>query len=338
MPELRQNLATREWVIIASERAKRPNVFAESLHRPLTEERGEYDSACPFCPGNEELDLEIERSPVNAMDAPWETRVVRNKFPALAKDGVLTRVFDGVQRRIAGVGHHEVVIEHPSHNTTLALMKEEDIHHVLETFQRRGREISKDHRIEQIIYFKNHGERAGASLVHPHCQIITLPVVPSSIRRRIDEARRYFDDNGSCVFCDMLQDELARGERLVAVNEHFVAFLLYAALSPFHLWILPRRHRASFPDASQEELAGLAGVLRDVLQRIYYGLRDPDYNLIVRSGPVKEPGSVYFHWYVTLIPRVSRSAGFEMGSGMYINPSLPEASAEFLRNVEIPRQ
>lgn len=332
MPELRQNLATREWVIIASERAKRPNAFAQSKLHPLTEECSAYDPDCPFCPGNEELDLEIERFPA---DGPWLTRVVRNKYPALAKDGVLTRVFDGVQRRIAGVGHHEVVVEHTCHNTTLALMTEEEILPGLETFQRRGREISKDHRIEQIIYFKNHGERAGASLMHPHSQIISLPVVPNSIRRRIDEARRYFDDNGSCVFCDMLRDELSRGERLVAVNEHFAAFVLYAALSPFHMWILPRQHRANFLEASQDELAALAHIVRDVVRRLYYGLRDPDYNLIIRSGPVKEPGSVYFHWYVTIIPRVSRSAGFEMGSGMYINPSLPEASAEFLRNVEV---
>lgn len=332
MPELRQNLATREWVIIASERAKRPNAFAESARRKLTEERSVYDADCPFCPGNEEIDLEIERFPV---EEPWQTRVVGNKYPALAKDGVLTRVFDGVQRRIAGIGHHEIVVEHPSHNTNLALMDTDELQMVLETFQQRGRAISSDHRIEQIIYFKNHGERAGASLMHPHSQIIGVPVVPSSIRRRIDEVRRYFDDNGSCVFCDMIQDELTQGERLISVNDHCVAFLLYAALSPFHIWILPRRHQANFLDATSEEIAGLAVVLRDVLRRIYYGLRDPDYNMIIRSGPVKEPGSVYFHWYISIILRVNRAAGFEMGSGMYINPSLPEASAEFLRNVEV---
>lgn len=332
MPELRQNLATREWVIIASERAKRPNAFVESAHRQLTEERSIYDPHCPFCPGNEELDLEVERFPV---DGDWQTRVVLNKYPALAKEGVLTRVFDGVQRRIAGVGHHEIVVENRRHNTTLALMTTDELKAVLETFQRRGQEISNDHRIEQIIYFRNHGERAGASLPHPHCQIIGLPVVPSNIRRRIDEARRYFDDNGRCVFCDMLQDELMRGERLISVNDHFAAFLLYAALSPFHIWILPRHHHANFLDTPREHLASLGNVLRDVLRRLYVGLRDPDYNLIIRSGPVKEPGSVYFHWYISIVPRVSRAAGFEMGSGMYINPSLPEASAAFLRGVEL---
>lgn len=332
MPELRQNLATREWVIIASERARRPNAFSSSEQRILTEEHNSYEPDCPFCVGNEELDLEVERFPTSGA---WQTRVVRNKYPALAKEGALTRVFNGVQRRIAGVGYHEVVIEHPRHNTTLALMTPDEVQIVLETFQRRGAEMSKDHRIEHIIYFKNHGATAGASLLHPHSQIIALPVVPSSIRRRIDEARRYFDDTGQCVFCSMLEDELAQNERIVAVNEHFAAFVLYAALSPFHIWILPRRHSASFLQAQSDELASLAGILRDVVRKFYFGLRDPDYNLIIRSGPVKEPGSVYFHWYVSLIPRVNRAAGFELGSGMYINPALPEASADFLRSIEI---
>ncbi len=332
MPELRQNLATREWVIIAGERARRPNVFSASEQRILTADRSSYDPDCPFCVGNEELDLEVERFPVSGA---WQTRVVQNKYPALAKEGALTRVFNGVQRCIAGVGYHEVVIEHPHHNTTLALMTPDEVRIVLETFQRRGTEISKDHRIEHIIYFKNHGATAGASLLHPHSQIIALPVVPSSIRRRIDEARRYFDDTGQCVFCSMLEDELVQNERIVAVNEHFAAFVLYAALSPFHIWIVPRRHSASFLQAQPNELAGLAHILRDVVRKLYFGLRDPDYNLIIRSGPVKEPGSVYFHWYVSLIPRVNHAAGFELGSGMYINPALPEASADFLRSIDI---
>lgn len=332
MPELRQNIATKEWVIIASERAKRPNAYIEPKPLPLTEGRIIYDPTCPFCPGNEELDLEIARHPA---DGPWQTRIVRNKYPALAADSVLTRSFDGVQRRITGVGYHEVVVEHPHHNTTLALMTAEEIREALATFQRRAAEMQKDQRIEQIIYFKNHGERAGASLIHPHCQIVGIPIVPGDIRRRIEEARRFFDDIGCCVYCTMLAEEIQRGERMLALNEYFGAFVLYAASSPFHTWIIPRRHRASFQNAEPEELTALAEILRDVLRRLYFGLRDPDYNLIIRSSPVKEPENGYFHWYVTLVPRLSRSAGFELGSGVWINPSLPEACAEFLRAVEI---
>jgi UDPglucose--hexose-1-phosphate uridylyltransferase len=328
MAELRQNLATREWVIIASERARRPNAYVEAPERTRAHERPERDHACPFCPGNEELDLEIMRAPEAG---PWSTRVVLNKYPALALDGPITRAFNGVERSITGVGYHEVLVEHPFHNTTLALMTDEEIRAVLEMYLCRGKAIAQDKRIEQIVFFKNHGERAGASLPHTHSQIIGLPIVPGDIRHRIEEARRYFDDTGICVFCAMLSDELERKERLIALNEHYAAFVLYASSSPFHIWIMPRRHHASFMHVQSAELVHLAPLLRDVLFRLYIHLNDPDYNLIIRSTPTKEPENGYFHWYIALVPRLSRSAGFELGSGMWINPTLPEQCAAFLR-------
>ncbi len=332
MPELRQNMVTREWVIIARERAKRPDEYIQSHPHATTETRTFFDPNCPFCPGNEELDLEIERMPeVGA----WQTRVVDNKFPALDRDGELTRTFDGVHRQISGVGYHEIVVEHPRHNTTLALMTVDEIKYVLQAFYSRGWSIRKDPRIEQIVYFKNHGEQAGASLRHPHSQIIGLPVVPNSIRHRIEESRRYFDDNGECAYCVMLQDELKKKERLVAVSEHFVAFVLYAAPSPFNAWIIPRQHSVSFMYCHHDEIEDLARILRQTLRQLYIGLRDPCYNLIIRSAPVKEISNDYLHWYVSLVPRLSRTAGFELGSGMFINPSVPEDCAAFLRQVKI---
>lgn len=331
MPELRQNLATREWVIIASERARRPNAYAEAPDHKITSARPAHDPRCPFCPDNEELDLEICRLPGTE---PWRTRVVRNKYPALAMDGILARNFHGVERSITGVGYHEILVEHRLHNTTLALMSDADVRYVLETYLVRGQEIGADPRIEQIVYFKNHGERAGASLPHTHSQVIGLPIVPGDIRHRLEEARRFFDDTGRCVFCTMLADELTRGERIVAINDHFAAFVLYASSSPFHIWILPRNHHASFLHVDPAELDYLAPILRDVLYRLYVLLNDPDYNLILRSTPTKEPENGYFHWYLAIVPRLSHSAGFELGSGVWINPSLPEACAEYLRNME----
>jgi UDPglucose--hexose-1-phosphate uridylyltransferase len=332
MPELRQNLATRDWVIIANERAKRPHDYIEPERHLTTETQPFYDSTCPFCPGSEELDLEVERLPETG---PWQTRVVDNKFPALSKEGDLTRTFDGVHRCIFGLGYHEIVVENPRHNTTLALMTPAEIMVVLQTFYNRGWAITRDSRMEQIIYFKNHGVRAGATLKHPHSQIIALPVVPNTIRHRIEEARRYFDDNGECVYCVMMQDELEKGLRIVETNDHFVAFVLYAASSPFHIWIVPRQHSVSFLYARKDELADLAQILHSMLRRLYLGLRDPNYNLVIRTAPVKEISNDYLHWYVTIIPRLSRTAGFELGSGMFINPSLPEESAAFLREVNI---
>lgn len=329
MPELRQNMVTKEWVIIASERAKRPNAFIESESHALIEELPEHDSTCPFCIGNEEIDLEVDRMP---REGPWQTRVVKNRFPALDSEGAPLRTVDGVRRRINGIGHHDVVIEHPKHNTTLALMTTDEIQTVLETFQRRGRIIAKDPRIEHVTYFKNHGQRAGASLYHPHSQIIALPVVPNSVRRRIEESRRHFDDTGVGLVQSMLEDELSSGARIITESDHFAVFVLYAALSPFHMWIVPRQSRDSFLDAEPHEIFDLAGVIKNILQRIYKGLRDPDYNMIIRSGPVKETGSAYFHWYISLVLRVDRLAGFEMGSGMHINTLPPEEAATFLRS------
>jgi UDPglucose--hexose-1-phosphate uridylyltransferase len=330
MPELRQNIATKEWVIIATERAKRPEEFVQP-HRLLTEHRPGWEAGCPFCPGNEELDLEVMRIPEHG---PWQVRVVRNKYPALQREGERLRTFKGVNRKISGVGYHEVLIESPSHNTCPALQSTAEVSLMLEAFKIRGREIAQDTRVEQLIWFKNHGERAGTSLSHPHTQLIGLPIVPYHIRARTEEARRYFDDTGRCAMCHMLSDELKDGQRLVAKSQHFAAFVPYAALSPFHTWILPRRHESSFLNATAHELADLGELLRLVLRKLYLGLKDPDYNYVIRSAPLLDPGSEYLHWYVTIVPRVTQSAGFELGSGMFINVALPESSAAFLRAVD----
>lgn len=330
--ELRQNLATKEWVVIARERTKRPDEYVTAQEPVIPPTQPAHDPTCPFCAGNEEQDLEIARQPAAG---PWQIRVVHNKYPALSTNDKLLRTFNGVHRLISGVGYHEVVVDHPVHNTTLALMEPDDIRVLLDIFYERGWSIRSDSRIEQIIYFKNHGERAGASLKHPHSQIIGLPVVPTDIRHRIEEARRYFDDNGDCVFCAMMKDEIDKGERLVVESEHFVAFVLYASPSPFHIWILPRQHSVSFLYLQAEQMTDLAQILRDVMRRLFIGLQDPAYNLIIRSAPVKEISNDYLHWYVTIVSRVSRTAGFELGSGMFINPSLPEECAEFLRKVKV---
>ncbi len=330
MPELRQNLATKQWVIIATERARRPQQLLET-YRPLTEEHPEYDPSCPFCPGKEEIEREIMRVPAGG---EWQIRVVLNKYPALRKEGERIRSFDGVHRRVSGVGHHEVVIESPRHNLCPALDTPQHLSMTLQTLQSRCCELSRDGRIEHIICFQNHGERAGTSLLHPHSQIIALPVVPYEVRMRAEEARRYFDDTGMCVFCQMLHDELRSSERIIAENASFVAFILYAALSPFHMWIMPRRHEASFLRADLTELADLGDILRRVLRKLYRGLHDPDYNYIIRTAPLRDPGHEYLHWYLTVVPRVTRAAGFELGSGMFINTMLPEDAAAFLCSVD----
>jgi UDPglucose--hexose-1-phosphate uridylyltransferase len=332
MPEIRQNLATREWVIISTERAKRPEQFAMAK-RDRIGALPPYDATCPFCVGNEELDLERLRLPA---EGAWKLRVVANRYPALQNDGTIVRQIDGVQRSLTGVGYHEVVVESPQHNTCPALEELDEVERTLRAFQLRGQAYSADERVEQIVYFKNHGPTAGTSLLHPHAQVIALPVVPYTIQARAAEARRHFDDHGECVICRMCHDEARAQQRIVAETEHFSAFIPFAAFSPFHLWIVPRRHAASYLEATPDELHELAGLLRDMLRRIYFALNDPDYNYVIRTAPQCEHTARHLHWYVAIVPRVTQTAGFELGTGMFINTALPEESARFLREFALP--
>lgn len=333
MPELRQNIITRDWVIIATERAKRPDEFItkkkEGIVIPC------YREDCPFCFGNEERTPEEELLRL-CDDTGWRVRVVPNKYPALSRVGERIRKSQGFFHSLSGVGIHEVIIEHPRHDLTTALMSIADVANILEVYRQRYREIKKDPRIEAIIIFKNHGKEAGTSLEHPHSQLTATPIVPSQVRIRIEEAIRFFDDTGDCIICRTLADELAAKERIIFESEHFVSLIPYAALSPFHIWIFPRRHISSYDDINDTEILDLAYTLKTVLAKLYYGLNNPDYNYSIRSVPASERQTGYFHWYIAIIPRLSKAAGFELGSGMYINTALPEESAKYLRNVQVP--
>jgi len=331
MNELRQNLVTKRWVIIASERAKRPYELASRTDydpRSLPA----WDANCPFCPGNEELDLEVARWPEVG---PWQVRVVRNRYPAVQEDGEFLYNDDGVHRALSAVGFHEILVETPRHNTCQALDPVDDFIRVLSVFRQRGRAVAQDERIEQIIYFKNHGPQAGASLPHPHAQLIALPIVPGDIRSRNDAARLYYEEHGRCAMCVMLERELVDGVRVIADGEHFTAFVLFAASSPFHIWIAPHRHDSHFTNITQAELDDLGAVFHRVLRKLYVGVNNPDFNYIIRSAPVNQGTNGYLHWYVTIVPRVTRSAGFELGADMFINPTIPEESAAFLRTVDV---
>lgn len=336
MSELRQNLATKEWVIIATERAKRPHEFALYVQKPCTD-GPEWDARCPFCPGNEETELEVLRRPA---EGSWQVRIVGNRYPALAPADTLDRQYIGLVRRISGVGYHEVIVETPRHNTCAALQPAEEVATVFRTFVDRGWMVQSDRRIEYILFFKNHGRQAGASLTHPHAQMIALPMVPNDVRARADEARHHFDEVGKCAFCEMLEHELATRSRIIAESEHFLAFAPYASVTPFHIWVMPKAHISSFLHTQEGELDDLGQLMHTVLGKLYFGLGNPDYNYAIRTAPVSDLGAAYLHWYITIVPRISYAAGFEIGSGIYINASLPEECAEFLRKVtpEVPAE
>jgi UDPglucose--hexose-1-phosphate uridylyltransferase len=263
---------------------------------------------------------------------------VLNRYPALRPEGRAARSGTGSRQTVEGTGQHEVIVEAREHDTSLAQLPVEQVAMVLTAYRERTRRLYEDPRIEHVIVFRNHGPGAGTSLEHPHSQAVGTPVVPGQVRTRMEAALHFFGDSGRCLFCHCLEEELEEGSRVVASSPGFVAFVPFAALSPFHLWVFPRRHNAYFGDLDAVELADLAEVLKRTLLLLRSGLDDPDFNLVIRSFAPNERSVRYLHWYLSIVPRMSRAAGFELGTGMFINTSVPEECAAFLRSVVLPTQ
>lgn len=329
MPELRLNLVTRDWVIIATERAQHPADFKREEEKAPAPH---YLESCPFCPGNESKTSEEYYRLKD--DVGWKVRVVANRHPAVVRQGERLRIMDGAKRAVSGVGIHEVIIETPVHNTTPALFDAARLESIIKVYKERFTEAYRDQRVEHVIIFKNNGEAAGTSIVHPHTQLIAIPVIPVQYRDRIRSAMHYFDETGSCIVCDCLSMERKDGRRIISETEHFISFIPYAALSPFHTWIFPRRHSASFSGISEAETKDFTVHLKTILSKLYWGLEDPDYNFVIKSSRPRDIGNEYSHWYLSVVPRVSKAAGFELGTGMYINTCVPEESAAFLRSIK----
>ena len=333
MSEVRLNLITGDWVVIATERAKRPEDF---YHKKEKKELPNYVATCPFCPGNE-AQTPPETFVIKGPDNKWLVRCVPNKFSAFSPEGEIIKTKIDFKQYITGVGLHDVIIETPEHNMTTALLPLSHIEEILSAYKNRLLAFYSDPRIEHVIIFKNHGQSAGTSLEHPHSQIVGTPVFPGQVMNRLGEAIKnyYYVNFGDCLYCLYLQDEQRDKIRIISENESFIAFIPYAALSPFHTWIFPRKHNACFGHITDEEISDLAAILKDILLRLYIGLDNPDFNYVIRSLSPAGADSKFFHWYLAIIPKVIQIAGFELGTGMFINTALPESSAEFLRNIKI---
>ena len=333
MPELRKDPVTGRWVIISTERRKRPNDFRVEHVTPL----GAAD--CPFCPGREDLTppevLAYRRNGTAPNSPGWDLRVVPNKFPALKVEGGLEREGEGMFDRMNGVGAHEVIIETPDHGKTLPTMSEAEIERVLWAFRERILDLKNDRRFRYILIFKNHGAAAGATLEHSHSQLIALPIVPDFVREEIEGARQHFMAKERCVYCDIIKQELAAGRRVILETADIVALAPYAPRFPFETWVLPRRHATRFEEAPRQEYEALARVLKSVLMRMDRALEHPPYNLIIHSAPFTAEPMEYYHWHVELIPKLTKVAGFEWGTGFYINPTSPEEAARVLRDARI---
>ena len=330
MSELRKDPVTGRWVIISTERRKRPTDFR------LESVKAGRDDSCPFCEGHEHKTprevLAHRRNGSGPNTAGWELRVVPNQFPVLRVEGILDRQGEGLFDKMNGIGAHEVIIETPRHDETLATMSEAAVEQVLWAFRERVQDLKQDRRFRYIIVFKNHGAAAGASLDHSHSQLIALPVVPREVRDEVDGARVHFTAKERCVFCDIVRQERQEARRLIAENADMVAIAPYAPRFPFETWLLPKRHQALFEDAPRHEIASLARLLSDLLRRMNRALRHPPYNLLIHSAPLAEPAGDYYHWHVEIIPTLTKVAGFEWATGFYLNPTAPEEAAQVLRD------
>jgi UDPglucose--hexose-1-phosphate uridylyltransferase len=334
MPELRKDPIVGRWVIIAHERAKRPNDFkgeAQALARP---------GLCPFCEGQEDKtphEILAYRERDTEPNGPgWRVRVVPNKFPALKIEGDLEKRGEGIYDMMAGVGAHEVIIESPRHLISMAEMSEDNIREVLWVYRDRLVDLKKDSRLIHGLLFKNVGAAAGASLEHTHSQLIVTPTVPITVWEEMTGALEFYNYRGRCIYCDMVRQELSDEKRVVLDTPHFTAFCPYASRFPFETWILPKTHSSHFENIPKPGVDDLGTVLRTVLNKLELALDSPPYNYIVHTAPFDHQELPHYHWHIEIIPRLTKVAGFEWGSGFYINPVPPEEAAAYLREVEAP--
>jgi len=340
MSELRQNLATKEWVIIAPERRKGKPLQKEP--NPLLDTVSAYDEHCPFCPRNherfpDESIMEIPHpDPDNSAQSPWLARCVENKFKIFDEHEFCpTRPTefdtDGIYNRFIGCGNHELIVESCDHNKTYATMTREEVEAGVRLRIDRFRELGKNPNNLLTVLFKNHGSRSGASQVHPHSQIVSMRVVPNHLRFLIDEATRYFDSVGVCVFCKMLDYEMSQGDRMVYANSRFAAYVPYAASVPYEVQIFPIKHDAMVADTTEEEINEYADCLHNVMKKLYNALSNPDFNLVLRNPPYHMSNVPFYHWHVRIVPFTSTPGGFELGSRIRVNVVSPEEAAKHLR-------
>jgi UDPglucose--hexose-1-phosphate uridylyltransferase len=332
LPELRKDPITGRWVIIATDRGKRPSDFVKET----VQMKGGF---CPFCYGNEDKtppEILSYRSDGGARNTPgWKLRVVPNKFPALGIEGNLNRQGEGLFDKMNGIGAHEVIIETPDHHLTLGNISEEAVEDVFWAFRDRMLDLKKDKRFRYILIFKNHGEAAGASLEHSHSQLIALPIVPKLVREEIEGSKAHFSFKERCVYCDIIRQELTSALRVIDENQDFVIIAPYAPRFPFETWILPKNHASCFEDSQKREYQNLSKILKTMLLKIDRVLDYPAYNLVIHTSLLTEAINDFYHWHIELMPKLSKIAGFEWGTGFYINPVTPEDSAKFLREASL---
>jgi len=331
MSELRKDPISGRWVIISVERGKRPIDFIS----PSQRKRGGF---CPFCHGNEYTtpeEIMAFRPPGTAPNSPgWTLRVMPNKFPALQIYGDLNKAGVGIFDMMNGIGAHEVIVETPDHMLSLSTMPLKALEDVLWAYYLRLTDLRKDRRFKYVLIFKNEGDAAGASLEHSHTQTIALPIIPMLVKEETDSAKQYYALKERCIFCDVINQEIEYQKRVIYQNSEYVALAPFAPRAPFETWILPKRHESNF-QPQNKNFSSLAEILQVILRQIDKILEVPPYNFVIHTSPFQDEINEYYHWHIEILPKLTKIAGFEWGSGFFINPTPPEESAKFMREAKI---
>ena len=323
--EIRKDPVSGRWVIIGKDKGYVPAV---GEHITKTNIKN-----CPFCAGNESCTpTEIMRVPDNNDDSKWRIRVIPNKYPALVIEGKVKKEGIGIFDRMNGVGAHEIVIEAPEHTKTITDLADDEYFDVLKVFQARMLDLKKDERFRYILLFKNEGIAAGASLEHSHSQFIATPIVPKRVAEEISGSKFYYNYKKRCIFCDIIQlEKKFFQERIVYENNSVIVISPFAARFPFEMWVLPKEHVSSFEESNGELLKYMSNAILTSLKALNRVLENPPYNIILHSSPVTNNCEREYHYHFEIIPKVKKIAGFEWGTGFYINPVSPEEAAGYLR-------
>ncbi len=341
MPELRKDPIIGRWVIISTERSKRPDQFSDG-HGLCPEEK----KPCPFCEGNESntpAEIYSVRPKHTAANGPgWELRVVPSISPFLKVEGDLGRRGKGIYDVMNGIGAHEIIVESEQHIANMADLSEEQISRVITCYIDRIVDLERDSRFKYVLVFKNYGWVAGGGKVsHSRSQLIATPVNPKRVKEELHGAKHYYEYHERCIFCDLIKQEMESKERVILDLDGFIAVAPFASRFPFEIWILPKKHSADFVSLDIEARLNLARIMKKALSKLKKGLNDPAYNYIIHTAPFRRQKAGYwknidhdYHWHIEIIPRLTRVAGFEWGTGFYICPLLPEDAAKFLREVE----
>jgi len=335
MSELRQSLASKEWVIIAPDRQKRPNHVVGRIEKAVVPDQ-EHDENCPFCPNNHDrFPLEVTQE-LPGDDGIWLTRSIENKYKVLDNfEGCPTfaEPFEeaGIYRKLKGCGSHEVFIETNRHNQTIVDFSKDHLASLFRLYVERYRAFQKNPNNLISFIFKNYGALAGQTQPHSHSQIVGSRVVPLYLRSLISEAERHFDNVGSCVFCDVITFEKKEQVRMVLENDHFVAFVPYAAGSEHETWILPKKHKADILNLGEEEIEALADIFQPLLKKYFLAVDNPDFNYVFRLPPYPLSDVPFYHWHIQILPQTKIVGGFSRGTRIPVNTILPEDSARLLR-------